>query len=529
MSFANHNHPVSGRVVRQVLTLLLALAAITASPAALALDSGDIVIANLKGEVHFEVRGASAALRSGSVLELPATLRTGRDGAVELRQGATSISVGPDTLLEFPALETRGGPIDRIVQPRGNAFYSIGKRSGRKLRVETPFLVGVVKGTQFNVAAQDHSTTISLFEGLLEVRSADGIDVIDLRAGEIASRDRTADDISVFKMEGNKAPPVQKPSAGAGPGSVAPSPSAPAAVPASKPATTPAPIPAPRIDTGDSVFAGHGRGNAPVVVIPEEALGASHSGVALGIVDERVDLGVKGNSGEGNGNSATVDLGVGGNSGNGNSIAPTVDLGVSGNSGTSNSNSANVDLGVSGNSGPGNNNSANVDLGVSGSSGNSGNGNSANVDLGVSGNSGSGNSNSANVDLGVSGNSGNGNGNSNSGNVDLGVSGNSGNSGSGNGNSANVDLGVSGNSGNGNGNAANVDLSVGVGSGTNAEPAIDVGLDVDLGLDVNPADNGNGNGNGNSNGNGNNGNSGNVVEDVTDVVESLLRRPGNKK
>jgi hypothetical protein len=496
MSFAHHNHKASGRVVRRLLTLLLALAAVTASHAALALDSGDIVVANLKGEVHFEVRGSGVALRSGSVLELPATLRTGRDGAVELRQGATSISVGPDTLLEFPALETRGGPIDRIVQPRGNAFYNIGKRSGRKLRIETPFLVGVVKGTQFNVAAQDHSTTISLFEGLLEVRSADGSDVIDLRAGEIASRDRTADDISVFKMEGTKAPPVPKPSAGTGAGSVAPSPSAPAAVPASKPATAPAPTPAPRIDTSDSVFAGQGRSNAPVVTIPEEAFGASQSGVTIGIVDANVDLGVNGNSG--NGNSATVDLGVSGNSGNAN--APTVDLGVSGNSGNGNSNAPAVDLGVSGNSGPGNSNSSNVDLGVSG---NSGTGNSSNVDLGVSGNSGTGNSNAPNVDLGASGNSGNGN-------------------------SANVDLGVSGNSGN---NSANVDLGVGVGGGSsaNAEPAIDVGLDVDLGLEVDPADNGNGNGNGNSNGNGNNGNSGNVVEDVTDVVESLLRRPGNKK
>jgi len=33
------------------------------------------------------------------------------------------------------------------VQPHGNAFYSVGKREKRKLRIETPYLVGVVKGT----------------------------------------------------------------------------------------------------------------------------------------------------------------------------------------------------------------------------------------------------------------------------------------------------------------------------------------------------------------------------------------------
>ena len=52
------------------------------------------------------------------------------------------------------------------------------------------YLVGVVKGTQFNVAAQDEATTISLFEGLLEVRAADESGVVDLKAGEIASRQR---------------------------------------------------------------------------------------------------------------------------------------------------------------------------------------------------------------------------------------------------------------------------------------------------------------------------------------------------
>ena len=67
MSFAHHNHKASGLVVRPLLTLLLALAAVTDSGAALALDSGDIVVANLKGEVHFEVRGSGVALRSGSV------------------------------------------------------------------------------------------------------------------------------------------------------------------------------------------------------------------------------------------------------------------------------------------------------------------------------------------------------------------------------------------------------------------------------------------------------------------------------
>jgi hypothetical protein len=186
-----------------MIALSFTFAAVS-SPAAFALDTGDIVVTSIKGEVHVTVNGAERAMKAGGILETPSAIRTGRDGALEIRQGATSVSVGPDTLLEFPAQEQRGGAIDRIVQPRGNAFYSIGKRAGRKLRVETPYLVGVIKGTQFNVAAQEDSATISLFEGRLEVHATDESDVVDLNAGEIAARKRGAKSITVLKMD--KAP-----------------------------------------------------------------------------------------------------------------------------------------------------------------------------------------------------------------------------------------------------------------------------------------------------------------------------------
>jgi hypothetical protein len=179
------------------------------------------------------MNGAERKVRAGGALELPATVRTGRDGSVELRQGATTVSVGPETLLEFPALEKRGAPIDRIVQPRGNAFYDIGKREGRKLRVETPYLVGVVKGTQFNVAAQEGSATISLFEGLLEVRAADDSDVVNLKAGEVASLKRGDKSISVLKMDAGKTPTSSRPaSPGSGSSGNTPSPAGPRVTPA---------------------------------------------------------------------------------------------------------------------------------------------------------------------------------------------------------------------------------------------------------------------------------------------------------
>ena len=199
------------KVVSLTRSLLILAAMLLAAPAARALDSGDIFVVSAQGEVRVTMGGAARAVRASSVLELPASVRTGHDGSIELRQGATTVSVGPDTVLEFPALERRGGPIDRIQQPRGNAFYNIGKRDGRKLRVETPYLVGVVKGTQFNVAAQEDATTISLFEGSLEIRAPDENSVVDLAAGEIAARRRGDKSISVIPMNSHGLLPATPP------------------------------------------------------------------------------------------------------------------------------------------------------------------------------------------------------------------------------------------------------------------------------------------------------------------------------
>jgi hypothetical protein len=274
MSRDNHNAVTMNPVVRLLLAMSLTLASLCAPTAAYALDSGDIVVTSLKGEVHVTVNGAARAMKAGGVLETPASIRTGRDGAVELKQGATTVSVGPETLLEFPALAQRGGPIDRVVQPRGNAFYSIGKREGRKLRVETPYLVGVVKGTQFNVAAQDDSTTLSLFEGRLEVRASDDSDVVDLNAGEIATRKRGDKSISVQKMDG-KAPTNAPRASSSGNGSdgVGSSPTRPV-----------------RADD-DSVVVGHGVNVTPVVSASVDTpIGDTSAKIALDVRANAAEL-----------------------------------------------------------------------------------------------------------------------------------------------------------------------------------------------------------------------------------------------
>src|SRR6202008_118812 len=147
---------------------------------------GDIVVVTVHGTVDATMAGMTVPLSAGAILELPATVRTGADGAVELRQGPSTFAAAGNTELEIPQSAAQDGLVERIIQIRGKAFYSIGKRTGTRLRVEAPYLVAVIKGTQFNVAAQEDSTTIALFEGHLEVRASDDSDVVALEAGEIA-------------------------------------------------------------------------------------------------------------------------------------------------------------------------------------------------------------------------------------------------------------------------------------------------------------------------------------------------------
>ena len=158
-----------------VLALFTALVAcVTQSTmAATSASRGDIVVVTVHGTVDATMAGMNVPLSAGAILQLPATVRTGADGAVELRQGTSTFAAASNTELEIPQSAAEDGLIERIVQIRGNAFYSIGKRTGTRLRVEAPYLVAVIKGTQFNVAAQEDSTTIALFEGHLEVRARD--------------------------------------------------------------------------------------------------------------------------------------------------------------------------------------------------------------------------------------------------------------------------------------------------------------------------------------------------------------------
>jgi hypothetical protein len=207
------------RLTRFSAALLLLIVACSAEagspPTARGADDARISVTAVAGEVDATMAGHVAELEPEATLQLPARIVTGHDGTVGLTQAGTTISVANDTDVEIPAEAVDGNLIARLVQHSGNVFYDVAPRDLGKLRVETPFLVAVIKGTQFNVAVLENSTTISLFEGSLEIRTPDEADVVQLNAGEIAIRSLIDDTIRVVGMNDERValPPAAVPPA----------------------------------------------------------------------------------------------------------------------------------------------------------------------------------------------------------------------------------------------------------------------------------------------------------------------------
>ena len=194
----------SSRILRLAPALLLTIFAAgshAGSNAVRDADGSRISVTSVGGDVDFTMAGSSVQASPNDTLLLPARIVTGHDGNVGLTQAGTNVSVANDSDVEIPAEAVDGNLIARMVQHSGNVFYDVAPRDLGKLRVETPFLVAVIKGTQFNVAVDDQGTTISLFEGSLEIHTPDDSDIIQLNAGEIAIRSLIDDSIRIVGMD----------------------------------------------------------------------------------------------------------------------------------------------------------------------------------------------------------------------------------------------------------------------------------------------------------------------------------------
>lgn len=156
--------------------------------------ANEVVIESSVGQVALTSGGRSLEVKVGNTVPLPLAVETGPDGSITLQQGRTRIAVASGSKTKIPETKRRGTPIERVIQENGSIYYEIAPRDDNRMSVETPFLVAVIKGTQFNVVVDDRSATVALFEGKLEIIS--GVESVDLLPGEVATRSDTSASIS---------------------------------------------------------------------------------------------------------------------------------------------------------------------------------------------------------------------------------------------------------------------------------------------------------------------------------------------
>lgn len=159
-----------------------------------------LTVREFAGAVKLKIDDRWKDPRVGMVVALPATVSTGADGSIELVQGETVYSVTANTALNLFAAAD-GQLVKRVVQSKGSAFYDVSDRKQRNFRVETPYLVAVIKGTQFNVTVEAEMASVALFEGLLHIEVPDTGEVIELQAGFIARRHKGDTGITVIRMD----------------------------------------------------------------------------------------------------------------------------------------------------------------------------------------------------------------------------------------------------------------------------------------------------------------------------------------
>jgi hypothetical protein len=133
----------------------------------------EITIVSSHGSVSVTQSNHLVPVSASTRLTLPAQIKTGSDGTLDLKDNDSLVHIGPNSTVALPDTGPSGSLVDRYLQSAGSALYNIQSRHGRPMSVETPYLVSVVKGTVFTIAVEEGATSVTLMEGSLDVSAPD--------------------------------------------------------------------------------------------------------------------------------------------------------------------------------------------------------------------------------------------------------------------------------------------------------------------------------------------------------------------
>jgi len=121
-------------------------------------------------------------LARGDVVSDARYIRTTLSGHVELTRGSETIDLAPNTQLRI--VDRSGQHFTTVKEDFGQVTVSADVEKVKHFAVETPFLVAVVKGTQFSVISGASGAIVKVQRGLVGVTDLLTRRSVDVPAGE---------------------------------------------------------------------------------------------------------------------------------------------------------------------------------------------------------------------------------------------------------------------------------------------------------------------------------------------------------
>lgn len=153
---------------------------------AISAESAPWKAAHIAGDVLVQKPGADwRKLSIGDMVSVGQRLRTGRAGELVLARNEERVTMTPNSVLEVQP--GGSGMVTRLYQQAGTMMFKVRKKAQKHFEVRTPYLVAVVKGTQFTVTVHDKGGAVHVTEGLVEVADFGSQNKVMVHPGKTAS------------------------------------------------------------------------------------------------------------------------------------------------------------------------------------------------------------------------------------------------------------------------------------------------------------------------------------------------------
>ncbi len=150
----------------------------------------DWTAARLRGSVFANDIAAPTKwvkLARGAVVSDDRTISTLANGSVDFVRGSETVSFGPNTQARI--VDRTGQSYTTVVQQSGSVTIAAEARRVQHFAVQTPYLVAVVKGTEFTVTTGTTGSTVAVARGLVGVTDLLSHRSVNVAAGQTANAD----------------------------------------------------------------------------------------------------------------------------------------------------------------------------------------------------------------------------------------------------------------------------------------------------------------------------------------------------